>query len=371
MPFDPALVHRAALAVPVLAEHAAETERLGRPTEESRAAALRAGAYALTTPRRFGGEEASLETIVAVLAELGRGCASTAWTAATSVEAQRFFGPLFTEEQAAMVYADPDLQLAGAGAPPGTAVIRGDHAVVTGRWNYATGIDDASWALIGGTLLEDGQAVGFGAVLARKDDLRIERTWHVAGLQGTGSHTVVATDLEVPMADIVRIPLDANGAPDIGDRPYAFLTNPLVLLGPMVGAVRGAIDLIAERLPVKSLPRSRQSLAETPEARLVFAQAVAAHADAERTVRSLAALIDAGSTTPDAAELAAHRYGLAEAGRSLRRAMDLLLDLGGTSVFRDEDPVQRIWRDVSVGTRHATLHPIVAAAGYADALVAH
>ena len=53
-------------------------------------------------------------------------------------------------------------------------------------------------------------------------------------------------------------------------------------------------------------------------------------------------------------ELTAARVRMDSARISLaaREALDLLLDVGGAGSFALEDPVQRLWRDVSVVTRH-------------------
>ena len=58
-------------------------------------------------------------------------------------------------------------------------------------------------------------------------------------------------------------------------------------------------------------------------------------------------------------ELTASRVRMDSARISLaaREALDLLLDVGGAGSFALEDPVQRLWRDVSVVTRHPLLTP--------------
>jgi alkylation response protein AidB-like acyl-CoA dehydrogenase len=80
---------RARRARAVLAENAAATEERGRPTTESLAAARGVGAFAVTTPARFGGLDADNRTMVRVFAELGAGCPSTSWLAAVSATGSR------------------------------------------------------------------------------------------------------------------------------------------------------------------------------------------------------------------------------------------------------------------------------------------
>ena len=61
--------------------NAGETDRLQRLPDANLAAMDGAGLFALRAPRRFGGHEADLRTYVDVVAEIGRGCGSTAWIA--------------------------------------------------------------------------------------------------------------------------------------------------------------------------------------------------------------------------------------------------------------------------------------------------
>jgi alkylation response protein AidB-like acyl-CoA dehydrogenase len=51
------------------------------------------------------------------------------------------------------------------------------------------------------------------------------------------------------------------------------------------------------------------------------------------------------------------RVELSTAVRECREAMELLLDLHGASGFADDNPLQRFWRDVAVGTRHPYFTP--------------
>lgn len=43
------------------------------------------------------------------------------------------------------------------------------------------------------------------------------------------------------------------------------------------------------------------------------------------------------------------------AARLMREAIDALMSIGGASGFADSSPLQRMWRDASIATRHALL----------------
>jgi alkylation response protein AidB-like acyl-CoA dehydrogenase len=62
--------------------------------------ALRAaGFYTLTAPRKFGGREAGVRTIIEVFSELARGCGSSAWVGKIHCGAA-FMASLFGDETA-------------------------------------------------------------------------------------------------------------------------------------------------------------------------------------------------------------------------------------------------------------------------------
>ncbi|MET7990756.1 hypothetical protein ABZU76_07575 [Amycolatopsis sp. NPDC005232] len=86
--------------------------------------------------------------------------------------------------------------------------------------------------MAGLTMMVDG---AFFLALVPTADLVVERTWNMAGMCGTGSHTLVARDVLVPDERI------AAAAPfTLSDVSLFAIT----VLGPVVGAAQGALDAI-------------------------------------------------------------------------------------------------------------------------------
>jgi 3-hydroxy-9,10-secoandrosta-1,3,5(10)-triene-9,17-dione monooxygenase len=77
------LIGRARDLAPVIARRALECERLGRLPDESFADFRDAGFYRILQPKRFGGYEHDMYTLLEVTREIGRsGCCSSAWVLA-------------------------------------------------------------------------------------------------------------------------------------------------------------------------------------------------------------------------------------------------------------------------------------------------
>ena len=66
------------------------------------------------------------------------------------------------------------------------------------RGSWSSGCDHATWAFLGGPVIKDGKPVDFGSFLIPRSEYRIDDVWHVVGLKGTGSNTVVVKDVFVP-----------------------------------------------------------------------------------------------------------------------------------------------------------------------------
>ena len=73
------LIDRAAGLVPVLKDRAAHTEELRRIPDETVQDILASGLHRIGVPVRFGGLDVDFGLMLEVAAQLGRGCASTAW----------------------------------------------------------------------------------------------------------------------------------------------------------------------------------------------------------------------------------------------------------------------------------------------------
>jgi alkylation response protein AidB-like acyl-CoA dehydrogenase len=366
------LVAAARSAVPALAANARRAERDRRLPAESIAVLRDTGAFALATPARFGGLDADLPTTVRVISELGRGCPSSAWLVAVSAEAQPAFTPLMSEEVLAEFYADPDTRLCGAGNPPGRGRRVAGGVRVSGRWPYASGCEDAPWAI---TLVLVGDGDGtpeFVLVLAPTSDLDIERTWDTAGMRGTGSHTLVADDLFVPRARVLPLPTGPNGAPDLfAGRPARPLGGGVTLLAALVGAARGALDAVGSTLHERKPPMTQyDSLAASPGARHWFAEATHLIESAQHDLLVLAAEIEQlmAEPTPADRDTTALRMRLNSVVQRCQDGVNLLLDLNGASSFAVDNALQRFWRDLHVGSRHVQFNPYLALENHAGQL---
>ncbi|MFD5831430.1 acyl-CoA dehydrogenase family protein, partial [Lentzea sp. NPDC060358] len=324
----------------VLRAHAAKAEENDRPAAEALEAVREQGVFALRAP---GDTRAGAATVARTLTELGRACPSTAWVAGTCATAKTLAARAFGESAFS---AGPDELFCGSGVPGARGVRTADGVRVTGRWPNVSGCEDAAWAVL--AVMVDG---AFSFVLVPPADLDVDRTWHMAGMRGTGSHTLVADDVLVPAERVAAAtPFPLNDKLLFG----------LTVLGPVVGAAQGALDAVnamfaSDRKPFMT---AYSRMGESPGARQWLAEATYLVQRAETTMLAVARETDDRELSAvDSPRL--HR-ALADAARDCRAALELLLDLHGSSGFHTSNPLQRFWRDVSVGSRHPHLNPYLA-----------
>ena len=328
-----------------LAANAEKTEQQDRPTAESLAVARAAGAFRLVD------DGATAVEVAGLLTTLAQGCPSTSWIAGTCLTAKTLVATLFPEA----LRDDPDALFCGSGVPGGVGVREADGVRLTGRWPNVSGCEDAARTTV--AALVDGV---FSLLLLPSADLTIDRTWQMAGMRGTGSHTVVADGLLVPAERVA-----AFAVPSARDQQLFGIT----VLAPVVGGTLGALELTREMFASDRKPfmTSYTRMGESAGARHWLAEATTRTERAERSMLAVAAELDTGAELSDRDAARLH-LDLTEAARDCRRAMDLLLDLHGASVFRTSNPVQRLWRDVNVASRHPKLISYLAVEGYGEAL---
>jgi indole-3-acetate monooxygenase len=204
-------LERAVALAPAIAAAADEIERERRLSEPLLQRMLEAQLFRLLLPRPFGGGEVDPLTFVAVIEEIAKHDASTAWVLCqTAVCAMS--GAYMPAATTAEIFADAKAIAAwGAGFGGKAVPVEGGYRL-NGKWLFASGGRHATW--FGGHSLvcdESGTPMRTekGAPLTRTlffpaDVVTMSDVWHVTGLRGTGSDAYEVSDLFVPAARSFR-----------------------------------------------------------------------------------------------------------------------------------------------------------------------
>ena len=374
-----ALMAKASALVPLLRARAADTERERRIPDEVLAAVDAAGLFRLRTPKRFGGSEGDLRTYMDVVAELGRGCGSTSWISFISI-ATVWIAALFGDEAQRDVFEkNPDARFMGVLAMDSRARAAAGGWVLDGKWPYASNCLHAHWAILAVPLPQDGATVP-GIALVPMSDLKIEDTWHVVGMRGTGSHTVIAREIFVPAHRALTVETLAKGASprtktdEFVYRETFMPTAIIAVAAPVLGLAQGALDLTLERLNRgKPLAYSFYDDArKAPSMQLELAEASTLIETAVLHVRRWCDdIADAARAGEELSfvKRAQMRMDLGFAMRSCRQAVGHLLNVQGASGFAEANPIQRVWRDLEMASRHGLVAGEIPHEIYGRALV--
>jgi 3-hydroxy-9,10-secoandrosta-1,3,5(10)-triene-9,17-dione monooxygenase len=193
------IIARARALVPVLAMRSLEGRRTRRIPDETIADMQRAGFFRVLQPRRWGGYEMDLNTFYDVQIALAEGDMSTAWIYGVS-GVHPWFMALLDDRAAQEVWSrDNSVLICSSLMPAGKATPTSGGFRLNGRWRYASCCEHCDWALLGGLVAtNDGQPPQGRIFLLPRSDYRSIDTWHVSGLQGTGSWDVIVDDAFVP-----------------------------------------------------------------------------------------------------------------------------------------------------------------------------
>src|SRR5215831_7451170 len=260
------LLARARYICPILEANAEETDRLRHLPAANVQALRETGLCRLMAPRRLGGYETDIRTYIAVMAELGQGCGSTSWTASL-LNVCAWLAGLFPEQAQNDVWGtNAEAWIAGSLAPRGEARAVQGGWIVNGRWPWASGCLHARWAACGIHMKDErGEMANLGLALLPMTELEIEDTWHMAGMKGTGSNTIVAVDVFVPEHRFLPYPAAFEGRYRTEYQDEALYRAALVpmtiliLIGSQLGVAKAALDFVTANASARGVTHTNFS----------------------------------------------------------------------------------------------------------------
>lgn len=360
------LRRRAVDLVPVLEERARTAESTRRIPAETVEDIRKAGFLRTATPERFGGNGCDYHVSFEVAMELGRGCGSTGWCYSVWASHNWMLGqwPLAAQEE--YFAGGPDTFSSSSFAPAAALEPADGGYRLSGRWEFSSGSDAATWVLLGAM-----GPRGPVMVIVPRSDYEIVDTWFVSGLRGTGSNDIVVDDAFVPEHRVGPFPF-ASTNPGEGWRihrrpsyrvPAASLL-PWTLAAPLVGMAQGALDSFVEHAKATTTPgrgadsagmqlRVAESSAEVDAARLILR-----HDGASAVARG-------GSEEElSGGDVARIRRDQCYVARLAVQAVNRLFEASGGHALFDAEPIQRHHRDVHAGSHQVALLWDAAAQAY-------
>lgn len=336
--------------------HADEAEAARRLSEPVARAFAASGLYRIAAPPDLSGLDADPVTQMSVIETISGFDGSAGWNLMIGIETFGLLAPACVGCRS--LIEDPAVVMASSTAAVGRADREVDGYRVTGRWQFVSGCHNAS--VFGATvrLYEDGEPVSANLyAIVTEPDFRIEDTWHVGGLRGSGSHDVVV--------DGVRVGRDRIVAPLGGaEATTAQLRFPLGArlafnkVAVALGIARAGIDAFVA-LAEGKIPRFTSStLRDRPASWRAVAEAEvdlrAGRALVCELLDAMWAKVLAGDHITTR-ERALFQLACSDAVRGCVAAVDRVCDAAGTTANQQDHPLERIARDVRVVRQHVTV----------------
>lgn len=358
VPSEEELLDRARALVPMLRERAEEVERARAVPKDIVDAFKNAGFFKILQPKRWGGYEMAPITFLRLLMELGRGCSSSAWVMMILGIHQWEFGLMDPRAGDDVWKDDNSVLVASSYATFGTAEkVEGGYRL-NGTWRTSSGCDHGDWAFIGAYRRDDsGNIVDRMAFLVKATDYRIEDDWHVFGLAGTGSKSLVVKDAFVPdhrAHSIVDYRLSDRGETYLHPFNMMFFG---VVSAVIIGFGQQALDIYTEQMKVRRSTDTGAPVAMSPYSKDRLANAVAKVRSAKLRLEGIfhdaARYVGKGELVPVDNRV----HGMldsASIGQDVEEAVLLLYKvLGARGIFLS-NPIQRVLRDTLAAANHVT-----------------
>jgi 3-hydroxy-9,10-secoandrosta-1,3,5(10)-triene-9,17-dione monooxygenase len=360
---------RAVALQPVLAERVAEADGLRRVPDATVADFHEAGFFRMLQPARWGGLEVDPPVFFDVQATIAAACPSSAWVLGVlAVHAWQL--ALFPAEAQEDVWGKDSRVLISSSYAPTGKIARAEGGYrISGRWSFSSGCDHAQWVFLGGMVppaTPDGLPEMRTFLVPRKD-YRIDDTWHVMGLKGTGSKDIVIEDAFVPEHRTHRL-IDGFKRQSPGNQvnpsPLYRLPFGQVFVRSVsttaIGIAQGALDAYRRNTASRIAASDGAKVALDPAAQTVAAHAAATIEDLRATIHrnfaELMAQARAGEDMPIERRLKFRLDSSLAVQRSLEVVDALFTESGGRAIFLGS-PLLRFFLDIHAARAHYANNP--------------
>jgi alkylation response protein AidB-like acyl-CoA dehydrogenase len=319
--------------------------------------------FCMYAPKSLGGPEADPITAFHVVEEVAKADGSVGWcvfngsavTAATS---------RLTAEAAKEIFGDPPVLLgSGSARPEGVAKLTEGGYLVSGRWNYLSGIDHSialflNCAVIddnGPVLAQDGSQVTRVAVVPVAAGT-VLNTWTTLGMRGTASNDAEFFDVFVPTSHTYT-----RGDPAYHDGPLYHPPQTATILGwtlsaaNTLGMARGAMNAFLDLAMGSGSTDSKTLLRDRPHVQIIVGECEAM-IDSARShlLDAVGAMWESQvQRSPDVLEKAPRaRLAITHAIRQSVDVVDKLFNAAGTNAIHHSVGLERFFRDLHVHGQH-------------------
>jgi 3-hydroxy-9,10-secoandrosta-1,3,5(10)-triene-9,17-dione monooxygenase len=369
-------MRRAREIVPVLASRAQKCEDARVLLPENEKLLHETGLFRFHQPKRFGGMELPFIAVVDIVAEVARGCPSTAWNVGNLGCHHWILAYYEPDTQHEVWDENPDALIASSIALAAGRGRRVDGGfVVSGRWPFSSGVDNSQWNMLAVTVYEDAKAVDWRLCLVPKKDYEIIDTWYAMGMVGTGSKDIEVKEVFVPERRALALARCRGGL----EHPGAVLNSGPLFRVPIVasaghplsatalGAAQGGFESVVASFKTRIGTYTGAKVSEFQAVQIKIAEARVLIDSATHLMRQSGLGFQEyaeKNEVPDIDTKLRWRAQNAFAVRQARQAVETLWSCYGANAIYTRDPLQRYLRDLQAINQHFSFNFDIAGAAY-------
>ncbi|RHW23669.1 hydroxylase [Nocardioides immobilis] len=353
---------------PKFAAAAAETERLGRLSDQSVALIREAGVMRMLQPEDFGGYAAHPADFAQAVLEVAKNCGASGWVCGVGGVHPWEMALCDSRVQKEVWGEDPTTWIASPYMAGGVAVPTEGGYIMSGNWQFSSGTDHCQWIFLGAMVGdENGQPLMpprvMHVILPRKDYTIVEDSWNVVGLQGTGSKDIVVKDAFIPSYRTIdanevaegEVAAERAGRSETLYRLPFWAMFPLGITSAVIGICEGLLAehykyqserTMANGVKVKDDPYTLHAISEAA------AEIAASRAHLLDGINRAYETAASGEVVTFEQRALIRRNQVRAAWRAVMAADQIFARSGGNAL-RTDNPMQRSWRDAHAGLNHA------------------
>ena len=355
-----------------IAAAGADIEALRKLPESTVELLKNTGVLSMAMPKSMGGAELDPISQIKLVEKISRANSAAGWCTMIGADSG-YFAAMIPQELAEKTYPNPHVISGAALSQTGKARKVPGGYMVSGRWPFVSGCNNAEWVVAGckvydgeDMVLLDGDIPQTRQCFLRMSDLEILDTWHVMGLRGTGSNDIELSQ-EIFIAEEMTFSFQQPRSFQDGvlyQFPMAFMFN---FSAVPLGVAQSALDFFLSEAnkPTRQVHQAGQFLTGRALKDESFVQGAVGEAAIKlRALRAFLyteveqvwALLQSGEM-PSPLQQVAFLAITTEVFSGCQEIVETLVKCRGGSAVYQGNPLEQALRDIVTMNQHAMTSP--------------
>lgn len=349
-------------AAQTISEHATASEEAGRLHPEIIDLISQEKWFKLYLPKKLGGIDIKLPSILRLLEAIAMIDGSTGWTV-TLCSGASWFASFLEHHPRNQIFNRPDTCITGSGAVGGTATVVPEGYLISGSWKYSSGALHATHFTANCYIRNsDGSAARDAhdreivkSFIFDRNQVKMTPTWEYMGMVATGSHGFEVNNLFIPANRSFEINGELRTQTNAGNYPFLQLAETTLAVNFSGMALHFLETAEAAVLNSDNLKRFSEQHSEIIQETFAREKQVLSEARDKFFQIADRSWSDLQRQTLEEPVLEKVSHASKRLAHISRRVTDNLYPYCGLDAARKTTLLNRIWRDIHTASQHSLL----------------